>query len=105
MSKCLICGVDRVTKVDQEEHLAAVHKGPHVFFYDAKEYRTEKPSMLVAELLQLVGGNPMYYFHEDRGGKQIDYSQGQAVDLTRRPHFFSVPPATNVTAMNRDGGI
>lgn len=96
MSKCLICGVDRVTKADQEEHLATAHSGPHVFFYNMKEYRTDKPSMLVMELLKLVDGNTQYLFHEDRDGKEIYFSHAEAVDLTRRPHFFSVPPATNI---------
>lgn len=102
MSKCLICGVERLGEADQAEHLAAAHAGPHVFFYDMREYRTQQPSMLVMELLKLVDGNPTYHFYEERDGRDIYFSHAEAVDLTRRPHFFSLPPATYMPGGLRD---
>jgi hypothetical protein len=36
----------------------------------------------------------MYQLHEERDGRDIYYGDGEAVDLTREPHFFSVPPAS-----------
>jgi hypothetical protein len=90
---CHVCG-EQVAKPDQAAHLIARHPGPHVFHYDAREYQTDKPSMLVSELLALVKGEVTYSFYEERDGEHFYFSHGQAVDLTRDPWFYSVPPAT-----------
>lgn len=90
---CHICG-EQVPKPEQAAHLATKHPGPHVFHYEAREYQTDKPSMLVCELLTLVKGALTYQFYEDRNGENIPFSHGQAVDLTRDPWFYSIPPAT-----------
>lgn len=69
--------------------------GGFLFFYEGREYRTERMSMLVGELLTLTGGNVMYLFYEQRDGKEIPYSQGQSLCLTDGPRrFYSLPPAT-----------
>jgi hypothetical protein len=90
---CIVCGAE-VPKAEQATHLRYAHPGPFYFWHDARRFATASPSMLVGELKQLVGCTVTYPFHEERDGKEIYYSDGQAVDLTREPHFFSVPPAT-----------
>jgi len=93
--KCRVCLLDVPTDL-QAEHLAA-HRAPDggfLFFYEGREFRTDQPSMLVGELLRLVGGNATYQFHEERDGQHISLSHDNAVDLTREPRFYSVPSAT-----------
>lgn len=91
--QCHVCG-EHVSKPDQAAHFAAKHPGPHVFHHDAVEYHTDKPSMTVHELKQIVRCNPTYSFCEERNGEHMHFSDGQAVDLTRDPWFYSIPPAT-----------
>jgi hypothetical protein len=90
---CLVCGLVLPPEL-QQDHLAVIHPGPHVFYHDARRFETLKPSMMVVELKKLVRCSVVYLLHEERDGREIFYSDGQAVDLTREPHFFSVPPAT-----------
>jgi hypothetical protein len=92
-ANCRICG-QPVEPGDQAHHLRSEHRGPHTFFHDARGYTTDRPSMMVAELKAMVLCTPTYQLHEERDGKAYYYSDGEAVDLTRRPHFYSVPPAT-----------
>lgn len=94
--KCRVCMED-VNEGAETEHLVAAHPAPEggfVFFYEGKPFTTPKPSMLVGELLTLVQGNAMYQFYEEREGEMFPLSHGNAVDVTRCPHFFVVPPAT-----------
>lgn len=92
-ANCRICG-QPVEPGDQAHHLRTEHRGPHTFFHDARGYTTDRPSMTVTELKGLILCTATYQLHEERDGKDIYYSDGEAVDLTRTPHFFSVPPAT-----------
>lgn len=93
LERCHICG-ESVEQPRQAQHLREQHPAPEggfLFHYNGREYRTDKPSTLVCELLQLVNGEVTYPFHEERGGEKIPYSHSQAVDLTREPWFYSVP--------------
>jgi hypothetical protein len=99
---CVVCG-KVVAVADRNEHLAANHLGPHYFWYNTKKFRTMEPSMRVRDLKKLVDAPPpswLYRFIQDRNGGQagppdnVEWSDDVAVDLTREPHFFSVPPAT-----------
>lgn len=93
--QCGVCG-ELVDADKTESHLADVHPTPSEgfqFFYDARPYRTSRPSMQVAELLALVGGSLTYQFYEERESL-IPLSHGQAVDLTNGPkRFCSIPAA------------
>jgi hypothetical protein len=92
---CMICGEPVAGEPAQAAHLTAKHPGPFKFHYDARPYSTDKPSMLVQDLLKLVGGNVQYLFYEHLGtDAHVFYAQAQAVDLTREPWFYSIPPAT-----------
>lgn len=51
--KCAVCGKD-VRDGDETEHLRTNHLGPHYFWFDAKKYRTERPSMTGGEIKQWV---------------------------------------------------
>lgn len=90
---CKICGF-RVEPEDQAWHLKTQHAGPHIFYHDGRQYSTERPSMTVKELKHLVLCTPNYPIYEERDYKDIFHSDGVSVDLTRKPHFYSVPPAT-----------
>jgi len=94
-AECLMCG-QRVEPGDQAYHLRSAHLGPHVFFFDGRKYSTDRPSMMVWELKKFVMCTSTYQLYEEREGDPTDKARfdGEAVDLTRRPHFFNVPPAT-----------
>lgn len=91
--QCIVCN-KTVAATDVQEHLSANHLGPHYFWFDAREFRTMEPSMVVSDLKRLVDASPLYPVYEDRGGKQIPFGDGVAVDLTREPHFYTLIPAT-----------
>lgn len=97
---CLICGL-QVNNNDQAEHLRTIHaapKGGFEFHFDGRQYFTAQPSMLVGELLALVGRGAVDHVFMERDnvpdGERIYLGQGRAVDLTQRPHFFVALPAT-----------
>jgi hypothetical protein len=90
---CRVCG-EQVEPGDQAHHLRSAHPGAHVFFHDMREYSTDRPSMTVAEIKEMVLCSPSYQFYEERDENNIAFSDGEAVPLTDRPHFYSVPPAT-----------
>lgn len=92
---CAVCEKE-VRREDEAEHLRTYHLGPHYFYLNAVECRTEEPSMTVREIYQkFYGGVPIVgQLVEDRDGKWIYYSLTDAVDLTHRPHLFHLLPAT-----------
>lgn len=97
--KFMLCAICRSSfSIDEtEQHLRSAHVPPvegFLFFYNGRSYRTQKPSMLVSELLCLVWGSVTSQFYEQRENKMIPFSQEQAVDLTKQPWFVSIPPAT-----------
>lgn len=94
-AQCIVCG-KTVATTDQQEHLASNHLGPHYFWFDAKKYRTMKPSMPVTDLKRLAGASPLYTVFEDREGGDKAWGDSESVDLTRAPHFWAVPYATTV---------
>lgn len=92
--QCFVCK-KMVRDGDENEHLRTHHLGPHYFWFEGKEYRTEEPSMPTSELLRLVGREDVMgraHLAEDRDGKFI-YQSG-TVDLTNKPHFCVLLPAT-----------
>lgn len=93
--QCVICNKE-IRAGDELEHLRTNHLGPHYFWFDACEYRTEEPSMTGSEIVKMCRGASTvgYDLVEDRDGKWIYRSGGEAIDLTRRPHFWFVPYAT-----------
>jgi hypothetical protein len=93
IENCAVCGKS-VAITDQADHLKAHHLGPHYFWFDCREHRTLEPSMTVAALKKMANTNPTYYAYEEREGADIALSDAQAVDLTRRPRFYAIPPAT-----------
>lgn len=92
-ANCRACG-QPVEPVDQAHHLRSAHPGPHVFFHDGREFSTDQPSMLVADLKRMVLCTVAYPLYEERDMADVFHSDGVSVDLTRKPHFYSVPPAT-----------
>lgn len=96
-ANCKLCG-ESVPLYDQSDHLRFKHPAPaggFRFWYEGRPFFTDKPSMLVHELLTLVDGSTTYQFYmEVSGGEGVPLSHGNAVDLTQEPHFYSVPPAT-----------
>lgn len=96
MTQCIICRA-RVPVGTEAAHLAQVHPSPvggFLFYHDERRYYTDRPSMQVTEVRRLVDSSPLYQFLVDQGGIDVALNDGQAVDLTREPHFYSVPPAT-----------
>ena len=97
MIQCLICKA-YVQPAEQAEHMAYAHPEPDggfKFYMDGQLYTWDKPSELVGTLRKrFAPGSLTYTFYEDRNGEMIPFSAGNAVDLTRFPHFCNVPPAT-----------
>lgn len=91
--QCIVCN-RFVPQGYEQDHLRANHLGPHVWWFNAQQFQTMEPSMTAAEIKRLADTSSGYQFFEERDGKCTYYSDGQAVDLTNRPHFFAVPPAT-----------
>lgn len=90
----IVCG-KTVAAADEKTHLATYHLGPHYFWFNARRYCTAYPSILVSELKKLVGASPIHPVIQTIDGRpDIWYGDGVAVDLTREPHFFTVPSAT-----------
>ena len=93
MRTCAICKKE-VPQGYEQDHLQSNHLGPHTFWFEARKYVTEKPSMTVAEIMELAGSIRLAHFFEERDGKQIFYGHDTSVDLTHQPHFFILLPAT-----------
>lgn len=91
--QCIACG-KLVRQGDETEHLRTNHLGPHYFWFDARQYRTEEPSMTGAELRKIANVSSHGHLVEDRDGEWIYYYDGQAIDLTHSPHLFVLLPAT-----------
>lgn len=91
-AKCGVCG-KTVADVDQQEHLRTNHLGPHYFWFNGIRLRTEEPSMSIAAIKGLTQTGNFYTVFEKRDGGDIDYGDGDTIDLTREPHLWSVPPA------------
>lgn len=96
---CAVCGTT-VPFGQQSEHLAAAHPPPlegWPFWFDGRPYRSDVPSMIVAELLVKVGASTIYRTKQIVGTgdarREFDVSHDQAVDLTQQPQFFAIPPA------------
>src|ERR1019366_3032074 len=79
-----------------DEHLQNNHLGPHEFWFDMRKYKTSAPSMTIGELVKMVDASTINQVFEDMLGASPDVplSHNMAVDLTREPHFYCVPPAT-----------
>lgn len=63
---CQVCGFS-VNPTERESHLREAHPAPEggfTFHYDARPYRTDKPSMMVSELLMLVNGQVTYHLYQ-----------------------------------------
>ena len=95
--QCAVCG-QMVAGEDQAEHLEMNHLGPHYFRFEAVVYRTDRPSMTVAEFLKMMGRPDGPQIFEDRNGERIYYAHGQAIDLTHQPQLFVDLPATPIRA-------
>jgi len=98
LRQCAVCK-RMVREGDEIEHLRTNHLGPHYFFYEAREYCTEEPSMTVAEIYRRCRGEVpgIGQMFEDRDGERVYYAHSEAVDLTRRPHLFHDIPATPIS--------
>lgn len=94
MRICVVCRRE-VPQGYEQDHLRANHLGPHVWWFDMRKYQTAEPSMTVAEIKRLANSSSGYQFFEERDGQQVYFGDSEAVDLTRSPHFFAVPPATS----------
>ncbi len=91
-SLCCICG-EFVEPDATDAHLADKHPAPRGgfrFTFDAAEFYTDKPSMSVLDLLALVGRGDAGLYTLYQGDHEV---VGNAVDVTREPQFFLVPPA------------
>lgn len=64
------------------------------FFMNAQRFLTDKPSMIVADIIKMTDSNTLGHFVEDRNDEWIYFGHGETVDLTSRPHFFILLPAT-----------
>lgn len=91
--QCAVCK-RMVADADQEEHLRLQHLGPHYFWFNARGYRTDKPSMLARYLMKMMDAPSDRHLIEDRNGETISYADGQSVDMTQQPQFFWSIPAT-----------
>lgn len=101
MRLCAVCKKE-VRQGDETEHLRTMHLGPHYFWMEAREFRTEEPSMTGGEIIKMTNADPMGHLCEDRDGKWIYYSHGEAIDLTHRPHLFILLPATMYPGSGHD---
>jgi len=94
MRQCAVCKRE-VPQGYEQDHLRANHLGPHEWWFNGQKFCTMAPSMTVIEIKALADSSSGYHFFQEReGAPAIYYSDGESVDLTQRPHFFAVPPAT-----------
>lgn len=85
--RCAVCHKE-VAAEDQADHLRSQHLGPHYFRLNGRPYRTMQPStngIALKRDLELPGNS---YLWEIRDGKEIDYDDSQAIDLTCQPQLF-----------------
>lgn len=93
MRQCIVCKRE-VPQGYERDHLQANHLGPHVWWFNARQFQTMEPSMTVAEIKRLADSSYGYQFYEERDGADIYFCDDESVDLTNRPHFHAAPPAT-----------
>lgn len=95
MRICIVCGRGYVAS-EEEEHLRNNHLGPFEFWFDMRKYKTRLPSMTVGELVKIADASLYNQVFQDLfgNGPDVPLSHSISVDLTREPHFYSVPPAT-----------
>lgn len=69
---------------------------PYDFWFNMRRFTSEKPRATIAELKAMANATPNYDTYKDMFGKGRDvaFGEGEAVDLTEEPHFYTVPPAT-----------
>ncbi len=69
---------------------------PHHFYVDGKEYSTDKSSLTGLEIKTIasVPGNYQLFLEEEGDKSDRAISDGEAVSVLRKEHFFAVPPAT-----------
>lgn len=94
MRECIVCK-RHVPEGYERDHINANHLGPHTFWFGARRFQTMEPSMTIAEIARMANASLSYQIFEEREGGDIGRTHGEAVDLTRQPHFYAVPPATH----------
>lgn len=69
---------------------------PHHFYVDGKEFSSEKPSLTALEIKTIANVPGEYQLFLETEGDTPDraISDGEAVAIGDKPHFFAVPPAT-----------
>lgn len=91
---CAVCK-KKVQDVDQAEHLATNHLGPHYFWIDGMFRKSPLASMTGGELKRRYGRVSNYQLYQrftDAPDRPI--ADGESVDLTQKPDFYVCPPAT-----------
>lgn len=91
--QCVVCGKE-VPQGYESDHLKANHLGPHEFWFDARKFTTMIPSMTGGELKKLANAPAHTFLFEERRGGDIAWGDGVSVDLTQKPHFYTLIPAT-----------
>jgi len=68
----------------------------HHFFVDGKEFSADKSSLTGLEIKTIASVPGEYQLFLEAEGDAADraISDGEAVSILRKEHFFAVPPAT-----------
>ena len=66
MRQCIVCKRE-VPQGYERDHLQANHLGPHVWWFNCRQFQTMEPSISVAEIKRMADTNSGYQFYEERG--------------------------------------
>lgn len=67
---------------------------PYNFWFNMRRFSSENPRTTIAELKEMANASPGYHTYKEVDGGDVAYGDGEAVDLTGEPRFYTVPPAT-----------
>lgn len=93
MRQCAVCKRE-VPQGYESDHLAANHLGPHVWWFNMRQFQTMEASLSATKIKKMGDAVPMRPLIEEREGGDYYYYDAEAVDLTRGSHFYTVPSAT-----------
>lgn len=91
--QCFFCKT--MTENPKDHHCVPDNPDGYEFFVDCKLYKDPRPSISVADIMNMHNANPIYAcFQENRNGPDTPLGPPNSIDLRTRPRIYFVPPAT-----------
>lgn len=66
----------------------------HHFWFGDKKFSSSEPRLMMGQIKKIANVASMYQAYEEHTNGDIPLGDGEAVDLTKEPHFWAAPPAT-----------